>query len=101
VRPDEGNFESKLRGISESDRQALLQDVLSSGCADPNFPLIYWSNPAVHASFEGDVAALETLRANGCTFTLTLSLALALTLTTGAPSPSPQPQPQPQPQPHP
>jgi len=66
VRPDEGNFESKLRGISESDRQALLQDVLSSGCADPNFPLIYWSNPAVHASFEGDVAALETLRANGC-----------------------------------
>ena len=59
MRPDEGNFESKLRGISESDRQALLQDVLSSGCADPNFPLIYWSNPAVHASFEGDVAALE------------------------------------------
>ena len=40
--------------------------MLSSGCADPNFPLIYWSNPAVHASFEGDVAALETLRANGC-----------------------------------
>ena len=26
VRPDEGNFESKLRGISESDRQALLHD---------------------------------------------------------------------------
>ena len=66
VRPDEGNFDSKLRGISEADRQALLQDVLSSGCADPNFPLVYWSNPAVHASFEGDVDALETLRANGC-----------------------------------
>ena len=66
VRPDEGNLETKLCGISEADRQALLQDVLSSGCADPNFPLIYWSNPAVHASFEGDVAALETLRANGC-----------------------------------
>jgi Ca2+-binding EF-hand superfamily protein len=66
VRPDEGNFDSKLRGISEADRQALLQDVLSSGCADPNFPLVYWSNPAVHASFEGDVEALETLRANGC-----------------------------------
>ena len=26
MRPDEGNFESKLRGISESDRQALLHD---------------------------------------------------------------------------
>ena len=26
VRPDEGNFESKLCGISEEDRQALLQD---------------------------------------------------------------------------
>ena len=66
VRPDEGNFDSNLRGISDNDRQALLQDVLSSGCADPNFPLVYWSTPSVHACFEGDVAALEALRASGC-----------------------------------
>ena len=66
VRPDEGNFESKLCGISEEDRQALLQDVLASGCADPNYPPIYWGNPAMHATFEGDLDALETLRLNGC-----------------------------------
>ncbi len=65
VRPDEGNFASKMRGISDADRLSLLQDVLSSGCADPNFPPIYWSNPAVHACFEGDVNALDALRANG------------------------------------
>ena len=66
MRPDEGNLETKLCGISEMDRQALLQDVLSSGCADPNYPPIYWGNPAMHATFEGDLDALETLRLNGC-----------------------------------
>ena len=54
-----------MRGISGADRISLLQDVLSSGCADPNFPPIYWSSPAVHACFEGDVDALDVLRANG------------------------------------
>ena len=66
VRPDEGNFGSKLCNVSSSDRQLLLQDVLASGCADPNFPPVYWSNPAVHACFEGDLEALEALRVNGC-----------------------------------
>ena len=106
VRPDEGNFDSKMKRVPEADRQALLQpllhmvagstthscrlyytwlqslthgstlcctwlqallqDVLSIGCADPNYPQIYWSSPAMHASFEGDLDALETLRLNGC-----------------------------------
>lgn len=66
VRPDEGNFDSKMNRVPEAERQALLQDVLSIGCADPNYPQIYWSSPAMHASFEGDLDALETLRLNGC-----------------------------------
>ena len=66
VRPDEGNFDSKMNRVPEEERQALLQDVLSIGCADPNYPAIYWSSPAMHASFEGDLDALETLRLNGC-----------------------------------
>jgi len=66
VRPDEGNFDSKMSRVPEEERQALLQDVLSIGCADPNYPAIYWSSPAMHASFEGDLDALETLRLNGC-----------------------------------
>ena len=66
MRPDEGNFDSKLRSVSQAERLGLLEDVLSSGCADPNFPPIYWSTPAVHACFEGDVVALEALRAAGC-----------------------------------
>jgi Ca2+-binding EF-hand superfamily protein len=66
VRPDEGNFDSKMSLVPEEERQALLQDVLSIGCADPNYPQIYWSSPAMHASFEGDLDALETLRLNGC-----------------------------------
>ena len=46
--------------------QALLKDVLSSGCADPNYPPIYWGNPGAMACFEGDLEALETLRLHGC-----------------------------------
>ena len=45
VRPDEGNFDSKMSRVPEEERQALLQDVLSIGCADPNYPAIYWSSP--------------------------------------------------------
>ena len=32
----------------------------------PNFPPIYWGGPAVHACFEGDVAALDALCQAGC-----------------------------------
>ena len=66
VRPDEGNFQRKMAGIDEDERQELIEDVLASGCADPNFPPIYWANPALHACFEGDVAALDALRQAGC-----------------------------------
>ena len=66
VRPDEGNFRPKMPGLADSERQELIEDVLASGCADPNFPPIYWGGPAVHACFEGDVAALDALRQAGC-----------------------------------
>ena len=66
VRPDEGNFERSMVGVSTKERFELLEDVLASGCADPNFPPIYWGGPAVHATFEGDVSALEALRRAGC-----------------------------------
>jgi len=36
VRPDEGNFESKLRGISENDRQALNLTQALTLTPDPN-----------------------------------------------------------------
>ena len=55
-----------MAGVSDADRHDLIEDVLASGCADPNFPPIYWGGPAVHACFEGDVIALEALRVAGC-----------------------------------
>jgi len=66
VRPDEGNFPCFCRGMSNEERLGLVEDVLASGCADPNFPPIYWGGPAAHACFEGDVAALDILRKDGC-----------------------------------
>ena len=66
VRPDEGNFQRSMAGVSEAERHELLRDVLASGCADPNFPPTYWGGPAMHACFEGDVVALEMLRQAGC-----------------------------------
>ncbi|KAJ1460458.1 hypothetical protein M885DRAFT_509445 [Pelagophyceae sp. CCMP2097] len=66
VRPDEGNFEAMLPGVSDGDRLDLIKDVLACGCADANFPKIYWSGPAVHACFEGDEQVLDLLLAARC-----------------------------------
>jgi hypothetical protein len=72
VRPDEGNLDAKLgggrtsrKGVSNEDRLALIREVLEAG-ADPNFPEKYWSCPAAHACFEGDLAALQLLKEFGC-----------------------------------
>ena len=66
VRPDEGNFGRFLPGVSREDRLALIEAALASGCADPNYPRLYWSGPAAHACFEGDVEALALLDTYGC-----------------------------------
>ena len=66
VRPDEGNFTPMMRGVSKHARHLLIEEVLVSGKADPNFPSKYWGSPAVHAAFEGDVDALKMLRCHGC-----------------------------------
>ena len=66
VRPDEGNFQRSMVGVSKQERLDLIEDVLASGCADPNFPPSYWGGPAVHACFEGNIEALDALRTAGC-----------------------------------
>lgn len=70
IRPDEGNLAPLfLPTVSKRARLELIEDVLASGCADPNFPRTYWSAPCVHACFEGDVEALELLFAYGANLT--------------------------------
>jgi hypothetical protein len=66
VRPDEGNLLRFLPGVSKSERLALIEEALTGGCADPNYPRWYWSSPGAHACFEGDVEALELLHRFGC-----------------------------------
>ena len=69
IRPDEGNLKPFLPGISKRARLELIEDVLASGCCDPNFPAPYWSAPCIHASFEGDVEALALLYKYGADLT--------------------------------
>ena len=66
VRPNEGDLANQMRDVTSEDRISLLLDVLASGCADPNFPPLYWSRPALHACLEGDLEVLELLRLSGC-----------------------------------
>lgn len=69
VRPDEGNLAPFLPGVSKRARLELIEDVLASGCADPNFPRTYWCTPCAHACFEGDCEALELLHRYGANLT--------------------------------
>lgn len=66
VRPDEGNLLRVLPGVAKSEQLALIEEALTSGCADPNYPQWYWSSPGAHACFEGDVQALQVLNRFGC-----------------------------------
>jgi len=65
VRPDEGNLVRLLPGVSQPERLALIEEALSSGAADANYPRGYWSSPGAHACFEGDVEALSLLHRFG------------------------------------
>jgi len=65
VRPDEGNLVRLLPGVSQAERLALIEEALSSGAADANYPRGYWSSPGAHACFEGDVEALSLLHRFG------------------------------------
>ena len=55
-----------MGGVSRSDRLALIESALANGNADPNYPRWYWSCPAAHCCFEGDVEALALLDKYGC-----------------------------------